>query len=97
MKPTRTASIAATETLHTVDDVDLATLPKRIDRRAGAELVTRFFFPVSYRTVEAWPLVTKLVNGKAIVDTRELLAYAKAKFDAAPPIRGGRRSSTTGS
>src|SRR5690349_8143985 len=70
---------------------DLNTLPRRVDRRAAAELVSRFFFPVSYRSIEAWPLATRLVNGKAVMETAELLAVAKAKFDAAPAIRGGRR------
>ena len=66
-------------------------LPARVDRKAGAELVTHHFFPVSHRTIEAWPLVWRHVNGKAVVETAELFAFAQAKLDAAPPIRGGRR------
>ena len=64
--------------------------PVRVDRRTAADLVSRLFFPVSYRTVEAWPLVVRHVNGKATIETAELFAYAQAKLDAAPPIRGGR-------
>jgi hypothetical protein len=70
---------------------DLSTLPRNVDRRAGAELVTRFFFPVSPRSLEVWPLVWRHVNGKAVVATAELFAVAEAKLSAAPPIRGGRR------
>ena len=66
-------------------------LPCRVDRRAAAELVTRLLFPVSHRTIEAWPLNARLVNGKAIIETVELLDYARAKLDAAPVIRGGRK------
>lgn len=96
MKPTLVTSNSEAAAQNTIDEADLATLPKRVDRRAAAELVSRLYFPVSHRTVEAWPLVTKRVNGKAIVETRDVLAYAKAKLDAAPPIRGGRRTSSAG-
>lgn len=85
---------APTELESVADDVDFATLPRRVDRRALADLVSKLYFPVSYRTVEAWPLVVKRVNGKATIDVREGLAFAKAKLDAAPAIRGGRRSGT---
>ena len=45
---------------------------------------------VSPRTLESWPLKTKLVNGHATVDTGELLAVGRAKLDESPSIRGGR-------
>jgi hypothetical protein len=70
---------------------DFSALPRHVDRRAGAELVTRFFFPVSARTLEVWPLTWRHVNGKAVVATAELFALADAKLSAAPPIRGGKR------
>jgi hypothetical protein len=70
---------------------DLSSLPRNVDRRAGAELVTRFFFPVSPRSLEVWPLVWRHVNGKAVVATADLFAVAEAKLSAAPPIRGGKR------
>lgn len=70
---------------------NLRTLPVRVDRRAGAELVTRFYFPVSHRSLEAWPLTWRRVNGKAVCDTAELFALAEAKLNAAPAVRGGRR------
>ena len=64
--------------------------PIRVDRRTAAALVTQLYFPVSHRTVEAWPLTVRRVNGKATIATAELFAFAQAKLDAAPPIKGGR-------
>jgi hypothetical protein len=75
-----------------VNAVAPASLPCRVDRKTGADLVTRFLFPVSHRTLEAWPLTWRRVNGKAVCETAELLAVAQAKLDAAAPIRGGRRT-----
>ena len=71
---------------------DIPDLPARVDRRTAAELVTRHFFSVSPRSLEAWPLAWRHVNGKAHCDVPELFAAAQAKLDAAPPIRGGRRA-----
>ena len=70
--------------------------PIRVDRRTAAALVTQLYFPVSHRTVEGWPLVVRHVNGKATVETAELFAFAQAKLDAAPPIKGGRGRSLPG-
>ena len=67
-------------------------VPRRVDRKAGAELLTRYFFPVSARSLEIWPLTWRHVNGKAVCETAELFAVAQAKLDAAPPIRGGKRA-----
>ena len=75
---------------------DVKTLPAGVDRRAGAEVVGRFYFPVSHRTLEAWPLSWRRVNGKAVCETAELFAVAQAKLDAAPPVRGGRRAAGQG-
>jgi hypothetical protein len=70
---------------------DLSTLPARVDRKAGAELVTRHYFPVSPRTLEIWPLDWRHVNGRAVCETAELFAVALAKLDAAPLVRTSRR------
>src|SRR5271155_1674615 len=74
---------------------DLNALPVRVDRRLAAELVSRWFFPVSRRTLETWPLSLQRVNGKATILTSELVELARAKLDAAPIIRGGRRPKPT--
>ncbi len=72
------------------NDAPLAVgLPKRVDRKAGAQLVSHMHFPISPRTLERWPLSWRRVNGRALVDTAELLAEAQRRVDAAPEIRGG--------
>jgi hypothetical protein len=76
-------------------------LPKRLvdvaanaaiysDRRSGADLLTRHVFPVSYRSLEVWPVPWQHVNGKAIAITLALLAVGYAKLIAAPVIMGGK-------
>ena len=68
-----------------------ASLPPRIARRDAAAVLYRVLgFPVSPRTLESWPVPTRLVNGKCTFDTSELLAFARSKLDAAPVVRGGR-------
>lgn len=71
---------------------DLSALPVNVDRRTGAELVTRYLFPVSHRTLERWPLKGRVVNGRLVFATAELFAHARALMEAAPPIRGGKRA-----
>ncbi len=85
---------ANTPRLSEVEKPAAPPLPVRVDRRTAAALVTQLFFPVSHRTVEAWPLTIRRVNGKATVETAELFAFAEAKLDAAPPIKSGRRIAT---
>lgn len=69
---------------------DFAEVPRRVDRKASAELVTRHFFPVAPRSLEAWPLNWLHVNGKAVCETAELFAVAQAKLDAALASRDGK-------
>jgi hypothetical protein len=69
----------------------LSTLPPRVDRKTGADLLTRHFFPIEARTLEVWPLSWRLVNGKAVCETADLFAMAQAKLDAAPPLLSTRR------
>ena len=93
-KPEALISCAAHDAMQgaIASTVDRTRLPVRVNRNAGADLVTRFFFPVSPRTLEAWPLTWRRVNGYAVCETAELFAVAQAKLDAAPPIRGGKRT-----
>lgn len=73
--------------------LDLADYPPRVDRRVGAKLVSKHFFPVSPRTMETWELNWRRVNNRALCDTAELVAYAQARVDAAPATRGrGRKA-----
>ena len=72
-------------------DLTPGTLPPRIARRDAAPILYAVLgFPVSPRSLEAWPVPTRLVNGKATYDTQELLAHACARMDAAATQRGGR-------
>jgi hypothetical protein len=71
----------------------VAELPPNVDRRTGAALITRHMFPVSHRSLEAWPLPTRHVNGRAVIPTDVLFEVAYARFAAAPVVMGGRRAS----
>ncbi len=70
--------------------LELLDLPRRLDRRLAAQVVSTHFFPVSPRTLERWPLTWRRINGRALADTEELLAEAQRRVDAAPAIRGGK-------
>ena len=68
----------------------LNELPARVDRQDGAALITQLLFPISPRTLERWDVEWQLINGKALAETRKLLAKAQRMVDEAPRIRGGR-------
>jgi len=69
---------------------DLSELPVRVPRDKAAELVSRYFFEISPRTMERWPIAWRRLNGKAHCETVELFAKAEAMLGAAPAIMGGR-------
>lgn len=68
---------------------DKSNLPKRVDRKRGAAIVTHLHFPISARTLERWPLGWRRVNGRALVETSELLAEAQRRLNDAPSVMGG--------
>jgi hypothetical protein len=68
----------------------LKTAPEHSDRRGLAQLHTELFAPISARTFEEWPLVWKLVAGRAVTPTRAAIALAYERFQAAPEYRAGR-------
>jgi hypothetical protein len=70
----------------------LAHAPPKATRRKIAELLEQNGFPVSPRTLEAWPLPVEYFNGKAIVSTVKAFELAYAKLCASPVIMGGRRN-----
>jgi hypothetical protein len=72
----------------------LADQPTNVDRRTGAALISRHLFPVSHRSLEAWSLPTRHVNGRAVVPTVTLFEVAYEKLSAAPVVMGGRRRDT---
>jgi hypothetical protein len=71
----------------------LAGLPPNVDRRTGAKLITDNMFPVSHRSLEAWHLPVRHVNGRAVVSTEVLFEMAHQKLSASPVIMSGRRPS----
>lgn len=73
---------------------ELRKLPRYADRMALASAISRLIFPVSRRTLEAWPLRWRRVNGHAVAETYEAFAYAWRKFDSAPVATGRQRSAS---
>jgi hypothetical protein len=69
---------------------ELSELPVRVPRDKAAELVSRYFFEISPRTMERWPITWRRLNGKAHCETAELFARAEAVLGAAPAVMGGR-------
>ena len=72
-------------------EIETRTLPVRIDRRLAAEIVSDRFFPISHRTLERWPLTWRRLNGRALVDTDELLAEARRRVEDSAATKGGTR------
>ncbi len=73
---------------------DPEKLPRNGDRALLARIHQQYYGPLSPRSLEAWPLEWRRVNGRAVAEVRAFLAEAQRRFDAAPVIRGGRRPAT---
>ena len=94
-KPTNTTAGSSVRRAYK-PTLDPQNLPPRVTRQdAASALYAVLGFPVSPRTLESWPVATRLVNGKATFDTAELLAFAGNKLNEAPSLRGGRKGSNT--
>jgi hypothetical protein len=72
----------------------LSTLPVRVPRDEAARLVTRYYFKVSRRSMERWPVRWWRLNGYAHVETAELFAEAEARVAATTPVMGGNGSTS---
>ena len=59
---------------------DLDAIPARMGKHQAAAFVSQFFFEVSFRTLERWPLPKKFVNGANQWRTADLVAFAKHKL-----------------
>jgi hypothetical protein len=70
---------------------DLIDLPVRLPRDELARLISKYFFRVSPRSMERWPLAWRRVNGKAHGETADAFAVANSMLEAAPVLMGGRR------
>jgi hypothetical protein len=65
---------------------DLGKLPVRVPRKIAAELVTRYYFNTSARTLERWPLTWRKLNGRAHCETQDLFAIAESMLAGASPL-----------
>lgn len=68
---------------------DLSALPVRVTRDTAAALLSKYFFKISPRTLERWPLTWRRLNGKAHCDTADLFALAESMLAEAPLVMGG--------
>lgn len=66
---------------------DSASLPRRVDRRRAAELVSHFVFPATPRALEDWDLNWVVIAGKACCETNELFAVAQQKLAAGRRVK----------
>jgi hypothetical protein len=71
--------------------LDLDALPKRLDRRDGAALITRYFFKIAPRSLERWPLREVYVNRRVMLETSQLVAEAERRLAVAGPAPDRRR------
>lgn len=69
---------------------ELSTLPARVPRPMAADLLRKYFFEVSPRTLERWPLAWRQLNGKAHCETADLFAEAERRLNEVPILMGGR-------
>ena len=79
------------EPLDLPENIEAAKLPCRASRQQLARIHSHFFGPISARTLENWPLVWHIVNGRAVGDVPAFLAEAQRRFDAAPVVVGSTR------
>ena len=64
--------------------------PKYADRKTLAKIISFERFPVSYRTLQTWPLTARRPNRDVVYDVNEALEYAQSKLDLAPCYKQGK-------
>jgi hypothetical protein len=73
-------------------ELDPESLPRFSDRVTMAAIHRHYYGPQSPRSLQNWPLDWRIVNGRAVAETRAFLAEAQRRFDASRVIaRGGQR------
>ena len=55
-------------------------LPRFADRKTTAEIISHFYFPVSPRTIETWPLKVRRPNRAAVLEVAEAMSFAEKKL-----------------
>ena len=64
--------------------------PKYADRKTLAKIISFERFPVSYQTLQTWPLTARRPNRAVVYDVNEALEYAQSKLDLAPCYKQGK-------
>ena len=64
-------------------------LPKNANKITSAAIVSHFYFPVSPRTLETWPLTVRRPNRAAIYEVEELMRFAEQKYNNAFAYKQG--------
>jgi len=72
----------------------LETLPEYQDRRDAAKTICGQLFKVSHRSLEVWPVPTRIVNGRASGKTADWLREAWRRTNSGPLVMGGRQRVT---
>jgi hypothetical protein len=70
----------------------LSELPAFPDRRTAADVWTKRVHAWDHRTLEALPLVTRRLNGRACFTAREFVEFGFRRLMESPALRGGRGS-----
>ncbi len=82
--------------LHLPPDIDLDSLPRHVTAIQGQEILSRYYGAISARTIRYnWPLQWRVFNGRKVTDTRNLIAEAERRFEAAPVAASGRTTELT--
>ncbi len=76
--------------------LEIESLPVRIDRRTAAQIISRYYFPVSPRTLERWPVPYRQIAGRALYETADILREAERRLREAPSLRGHRWRKSSG-
>jgi hypothetical protein len=90
----KAALLSATRLAHRIDDAPAAWVSKRgrrvkvpplSDRKQARRVIQDALgIDISDRTMERWPVPTKLVNGRAVGATAAFLDYAQQLIENAP-------------
>lgn len=70
----------------------IGDMPPRLTRRDAATFLQRHVgLRVSARSLERWPLASRVIAGRAMIETRALAEFAQRLVDDAPVLAGGSR------
>lgn len=64
---------------------ETSRIPSLLDKREGARFVSQFYFDVTFRALERWPLRAIVVNGSRRWYTRDLMEFARNRIKTARP------------